>query len=200
MMLMGMAMVINLLLTPASSLLPILVTRRFGKGALELGWMESALGLGILTGGLILSAWGGFKKQMATSLTGVIGIGIGFALVGFVPQSGFGWAVASLFLAAVMIPLANGPIHATMQATVAPDMQGRVFTLISSMASGMAPLGLIIAGPAADALGVQTWYVIGGVSCLLMGAAGFFIKPVINIESNHHTFQVAENLEGVTVE
>jgi len=51
--------------------------------------------------------------------------------------------------------LTNGPLLAVVQAVVAPDMQGRVFSLINSVSTGMTPLGLAIAGPVADALGVN---------------------------------------------
>jgi DHA3 family macrolide efflux protein-like MFS transporter len=50
-MLMALAMLVNFLLTPAGSLLPILVTGHFGGGALQLGWLESSFGFGMLAGG-----------------------------------------------------------------------------------------------------------------------------------------------------
>jgi DHA3 family macrolide efflux protein-like MFS transporter len=49
----------------------------------------------------------------------------------------------------------------------------------------MAPLGLIVAGPVADAIGVQSWYVIGGLACASMAVVGYFIPAVMNIEDNH---------------
>jgi DHA3 family macrolide efflux protein-like MFS transporter len=58
----------------------------------------------------------------------------------------------------------------------------------------MAPLGLIIAGPVADAIGVQSWYVIGGVACILMAVVGYSIPAVMNIEDNHRK-QVQEQVE-----
>ena len=64
-------------------------------------------------------------------------------------------------------------------------MQGRVFTLVGSLGSAMAPLGLIVAGPVADAIGVQSWYVIGGVACILMAVVGYSLPVVMNIEDNH---------------
>jgi DHA3 family macrolide efflux protein-like MFS transporter len=65
-------------------------------------------------------------------------------------------------------------------------MQGRVFTLISSFATAMTPIGLLFAGPIADRLGVQTWYVIGGVITASLGALAFFIPAIMNIESDRH--------------
>jgi DHA3 family macrolide efflux protein-like MFS transporter len=61
-------------------------------------------------------------------------------------------------------------------------MQGRVFTLVGSLGSAM---GLIVAGPVADAIGVQNWYVIGGVACILMAVVGYSLPAVMNIEDNH---------------
>jgi DHA3 family macrolide efflux protein-like MFS transporter len=87
-----------------------------------------------------------------------------------------------MFIVGVMLPLANGPIMAVLQATVEPEMQGRVFTLLSSAASAMSPLGLSIAGPVADAVGVRVWYIAGGIACTVIGVVGFFIPAVLHIE------------------
>ena len=188
-MIMILAMLINFLLNPAASLLPLLVTDHFGLGATELGWLESAFGLGMLAGGITLSVWGGFRKKIVTSMTGLIGLGVAFSMLGFLPSSGFIYAVASSFGAALMLPIVNGPIHAILQSAVEPDMQGRVFTLIGSLSSAMAPLGLLIAGPLADATSIQIWFVIAGAACALVGVAGFFIPEVMNIENNRKSVQ-----------
>jgi DHA3 family macrolide efflux protein-like MFS transporter len=186
MMLMLLAMVINFLLTPAGALMPILVADYFKGGPLQLGWIESAFGFGMIAGGLALGAWGGFKKRILTSMFGLIGLGAGFSLIGFVPSNLFWLGVVGAFFAASMVSMVNGPIHAILQSTVEPAMQGRVFTLVGSLASAMAPIGLIVAGPVADAIGVQSWYVIGGLACILMAVLGYSIPAVMNIEDNHH--------------
>ncbi len=182
MILMGVAMLINMVLSPSSSLLPLLITDYFGGTALWLGGIEAALGVGILIGGLILSVWGGFKRQVVTSLMGVIGLGFGSLIIGLTPASLFAMAVAGAFMMGITSSLTNGPIMAVMQSTVDPSMQGRVFTLLSSAAGAMMPLGLIIAGPLADVAGVETWFLIGGVATVLVGIAGFFIPALMRIE------------------
>ena len=182
-----MAMVINFVFTPAASLLPLLVTRRFGLGALELGWINSAWGAGVVLGGLALGVWGGFKRRMVTSLIGVIGMGIGALLVGLSPATAFGMALGAMLLTGVMNPIANGPLHAIFQSAVAPEMQGRVFAVIGSACSAMAPLGMAIAGPVADWLGVQSWYVMAGASCIVMAVWGLLNPAVMNIENNRPT-------------
>lgn len=177
-----MATLLNLLLAPAASLLPILVMKHLGGGALQLGWMESAWGLGVVSGGLILSAWGGFRRRILTSLMGVIGMGLGGLLIGLTPADVLWPALVGMFLVGAMVPIANGPLFAMVQATVAPDMQGRMLTLMNSAAAAASPIGLAIAGPVADLLGVTSWYLVGGVACLLMGIGGFFVPTVVHLE------------------
>ncbi|HSS95571.1 MAG TPA: MFS transporter [Terriglobales bacterium] len=70
-----MATLINFLLTPAGALSPLLIRLRFGGGAQELGWFEAALGAGAIVGGLLLGAWGGFKRKIVTAMAGLIGLG-----------------------------------------------------------------------------------------------------------------------------
>jgi hypothetical protein len=49
----------------------------------------------------------------------------------------------------------------------------------------MAPIGLMIAGPVADRVGIQAWFLLAGLVCVLMAQAGLFIPAVMNIEERH---------------
>lgn len=180
--LLNMATLINFLLNPGFSLMPLLVREHFGGSALHLGWMESAWGIGIITGGLVLSVWGGFKRRIYTSLIGLLGIAGGTLVLGFVPPQAFGWALGAMGFLGFVNPIVNGPILALLQELVDPGVQGRVFTTVQSISGLMMPLGLAIAGPLADAFGVQSWFIIGGVGCLVLGLSGFIIHDVVHLE------------------
>ncbi|MFZ5916296.1 MAG: MFS transporter [Chloroflexota bacterium] len=182
-----MAMVINFVVNPAFSLMPLLVTEHLGGGALQLGWLESAWGIGIVMGGLLLSVWGGFRRRVYTSLSGLVLGGLGIMGIGLAPANGLGLALAALFVAGFTSPLIDGPFFAILQARVAPEMQGRVFTVVVSFAQAMQPLSLAVAGPVSDAIGVRSWYVLGGAVFALIGAAAFFVPAVVNIEQNGQT-------------
>jgi DHA3 family macrolide efflux protein-like MFS transporter len=185
MLLLGMSMLINVLFSPAISLFPLLVTKHFQQGVIELGWLQGAWGLGIVLGGLLLGLWGGFKKRVYTMLGALLGLGLAFGLLGALPAGGFPTALGFVLLAGLMLPFSNGAFWAVMQARVDPARQGRVFSLIISLASAMAPVGLLIAGPLVDRFGVHTWYLVAGFVCLVMGTAGFFIRPVMEIEQGN---------------
>jgi len=185
-----MIMIINLLFTPAITLMPILVTSYFGKGLVEFATMEMVVGVSFVLGGVALGIWGGFKRKIVTMLVSGMLAGIGTVAVGLVPPDGFYIAVVGMFLAGFMIALVNGSAQALMQSAIPPDKQGRVFGLMGSLIVAMTPIGLAIAGPVSDMVGVQVWFIIAGVSLFVIKASGFFMKSVMNIEGSA-THQVA---------
>jgi MFS transporter, DHA3 family, macrolide efflux protein len=179
-----MALFINFLLVPTESLLPLLITKHFVKGALELGLLQSATGVGIVAGGILLSVWGGFKKKIVTCLVGIMGLGVGVVLIGIAPANFFMLAILGSVVLGMMVPMANGPIGALMQAIVRPDMQGRVMSLLNSGATAIAPLGLLIAGPFSDLVGIRVWFWAGGILCILIAVAAFFMPILMNLEEH----------------
>jgi len=196
-----MATMINFFLNPAFSMLPILVTDHFGGEALEIAWTQSAWGIGVVAGGLILSVWGGFRKKLITSLMGVITMGIAMAIIGLTPSGAFLLVVGMLFLSGLANPIANGPLMAIFQSVVEPEMQGRVLTLISSVAGAMTPLGLLIAGPFADRFGVQMWFIIGGAITLAMGIGAYFVPALMNLENGRNKEEAGEASQpGLVIE
>ena len=179
---MGMSMTINFLMSPAFSLLPLLVTKHFGGGALELAWIQSAGGVGMILGGLALGVWGGSKKRIVTAMIAVILAGVFVMILGLTPPEFFLMAVASMFLFSFANAIANSIFMAALQAIVPPEIQGRVFTLVGSLSAGMVPLGLAIAGPVADSFGERIWFNVGGFIFMMVGLASFMSPSVMNIE------------------
>lgn len=180
--LMSMAMLVNLVLTPAFSFMPLLVTNHFAGTAWHLGAIDAAAGIGMLAGGLVLSFWGGFKRRVLTTLMGLFFLGLSLVLLGLVPANLFFLAIAVAVLAGFMIPLIDGPLIAILQAIVAPEVQGRVFTLLGSLSKAMTPLGLIIAGPVADLIGVRSWFIMGGLVTSGLAVASLLIPQLLHIE------------------
>jgi len=182
MVIMAMASLINFLFNPAFSLMPLLVTRVFKGGALQLAFLESAMGIGVIVGGLLLGVWGGFQRKVYTSMLGLIGMGSGTLLIAFAGEGWFGVAVAGMAVLGLMNPITNGPLFALVQANVRADMQGRIFTLIGSFTAAMSPLGLIAAAPVADAVGIQFWYMLAGAAAILMAVSMVMIRSVVSLE------------------
>ena len=179
-----MSAVINMVLVPAFSLLPLLVTSDLGGNEMTLAWMSSSLGVGMIMGGVTLGVWGGFRKKIVTSLAGIAGVGLATLALAVVPGEPVFAALAAMLAIGVMLPVANGPVLAILQATIAPEYQGRVFTLMGSVAGAMAPVGLLVAAPVAEWLGVRVWYGVGGVVCITMALLALTVPAILRIEDD----------------
>lgn len=175
---------INMLFTPFAALLPLLVTRHLGGGAPELALLEAATGVGVIGGGILLGMWGGFRRRVLTAQVGLIVMGLAVLAVGLAPSGALWLTVGALGVMGLAQPLVNGSYGAVIQGGVAPEMQGRVFALIFSSATAVAPLGLILAAPVADTFGPQVWFAVGGVVCAAMGVTGLAIPAIMRLEED----------------
>jgi MFS transporter, DHA3 family, macrolide efflux protein len=174
----------KIFIMPARALKPLLVLEHFGKGAIELGWLSSLSGMGIVLGGLLLGAWGGFKRKVVTILFGMAGLGFALALTGFAPIRYFWMVLIGSFLMGLMIPISNAPFTAIVQTTIPAAMQGRFFATFGSLSALSTPIGLAIAGPVSNWMGVAFWYQLGGLACLVICAIGFFLPSLMKIEKH----------------
>ncbi len=180
--LLAMSAIVGLAIYPAFSLLPLLVSDHFGAGAIQLGWLNIAFGIGVLVGGIVLSVWGGFKRRILTALVGLLGLGAAILSLGLAPAGAFAIAIVAMFALGAMIPMTSGPLRATLQATVAKDVQGRVFTLLGSLESAAIPLGLLVVGAFAELFGVRTLYLLSGATILVVGMVAFFVPAIAQFE------------------
>jgi MFS transporter, DHA3 family, macrolide efflux protein len=110
-------------------------------------------------------------------------MGVGTAIVGFVSSTLFWAGLAANTAVGLLLPIINGSFGATLQMSILPEMQGRVFAFIFSAAMLVSPVALMIAGPFADAMGIQLWFLIADVSCVLMGIFGIFSSDVMTMEN-----------------
>jgi hypothetical protein len=113
-----------------------------------LGYLVSIVGVGMLLGTLVMSAWGGPRRRIHGVLGFLMLSGFFGALLGVSPLIPV-IAVAGFGLMFTM-PIINGSSQAIWQSKVDPDVQGRVFAVRRMIAWSMIPLAYIVAGPLAD--------------------------------------------------
>ena len=136
----------------------------------------------MLAGGITLGIWGGFKRRIVTAYLGQILGGICFVVMGLLPASGFPLAVGTAFFMGFANPVTNGCSMAALQANIPSQIQGRVITLFMSVTGITTPLGLAIAGPVGDTLGVQPWFLIAGIVTAVTGICALLIPAIIHFE------------------
>lgn len=118
------------------------------SNAQVLGMILTTGGIGMLVGGLLMSAWGGPRRRIYGMLL--------FDLVGALAMMAAGLRPVAVLLAVaafcffVGMPIARGSLQAIWQSKVPQALQGRVFTIRDMLAIGAAPLAYLVAGPLAD--------------------------------------------------
>lgn len=103
-------------ISPSAFLTPLLVSRTFGQEVWRLTASEMTYSLGMILGGLLITAWGGFKKKLNTTLAagafyGVLMLGLGLAPV-------FAVYLLLNLLIGITSPCYNTPITVTIQERV----------------------------------------------------------------------------------
>ena len=142
---------------PLSVLGPI-VARDFYNGARTWGFLAAAMGLGQIAGGLTALHWRPRRPFLV--------LGVGFSLTALpmiaLAVTGPLW---TLFGSAAVLGVVWGmfdPFWLTaMQREVPPDMISRVSSYDYLGSLMFYPLGLAVAGPLADAIGISTTLWIG---------------------------------------
>nr|MBC8496942.1 MFS transporter [Chloroflexota bacterium] len=149
--LLGMQMIFffgNLFASIGFTVFAPMILARTDQNSLIFGSIQTAAAIGGIAGGIIMSAWGGFKRRVHGVLLGWILSGLSFALFGAVTGLPLWMTFSVLF--ALMVPLINTSNQALWQAKVAPDLQGRVFSARRLIAWFTQPISPIIAGTLAD--------------------------------------------------
>jgi DHA3 family macrolide efflux protein-like MFS transporter len=115
-----------------------------------LGLLLSVAGVGMLTGSLLMSVWGGPKRRIEGVLHFELISGICFVLMGISPSF---WPIAvGAFGAHLTIAIVYGSNHAIWQSKIEPEFQGRVFATQQMVLRATTPLAYLFAGPLADRL------------------------------------------------
>ena len=154
---------------PLGALFPLFVYNSFGGNAWHNSVGEFVFASGLLVSSLIMGVWGGLRKRFLM-ISLAIGLqGTAILVSGALPQSGLWAFVVCAFFMAAAGTIFNVPYMAYIQESTPPEVMGKVFSLLMTAMTVAMPIGLLVAGPAVEAVGVDTWFFWSGVA--MIGAA-----------------------------
>ena len=182
-----------------------MILARTDQNSLIFGSIQTAGAVGGIAGGLIMSAWGGFKRRVHGVLAGWAVFGVFFACFGTATTLPM-W-LPFMVLISMVGPLINTSNQAIWQSKVAPDVQGRVFSARRLIAWFTQPIAPIIAGTLADFVmepammsdtglafvlgpifgtgpgaGMGVLMFFAGIIASAVGVTGYFLPSVRNAE------------------
>jgi MFS transporter, DHA3 family, macrolide efflux protein len=199
-------LLINLVGGIGEPLFTPMILLRTGNNSTTLGTVLSVAAAGGVAGGLLVSAWGGFRRRMRGVLFswGMFGL-FGLVLFGL-GRSLWVW-LPVIFLAYMSFPLSQSAVNAIWQSKVPPDLQGRVFSARRVISWLVDPLMPILAGSLADHVtepamtsqtplahtfgwlvgsspgsGMALQFVLAGVLYVVLVAAAFSVPIIRDVE------------------
>ncbi|MEO8752011.1 MAG: MFS transporter [Casimicrobiaceae bacterium] len=155
-------------ITPYTALMPVFAKDIYGGGPHTLGWLLSAAG-----GGALLSTGYLASRPTVRGLAGMIGqaaVAAGAALALFSYMRAYPIALVLLFVTGGALILAAAATNTILQTIVEDRLRGRVAAFYTLSFLGVAPLGNLVAGALADAIGAPSTLLLNGVLAVFAAA------------------------------
>lgn len=169
---------LNFLITPLSTLFPYFVKFDHLGDATQLAFVTAFLQGGILIGGFVMTVYSGFRNRMLAITLSIYVAFVGYVLIALTPTGLFWFMALSALTMTLCLPIANVLIQTIVQ-TVAPlELQGRVGSVISAIASAATPTGMIIAGPIAAFAGTANLFLVCAMFGIVLITFSWFFTDV----------------------
>jgi MFS family permease len=133
----------------------------------QLGWALMALAIGGVAGALGYAVLSRYTRRRTAVLTATLTFGAATAGIAFLPP------LPVILALCAVTGVVYGPIQPiynyVMQTRAPHHLRGRVVGVMTGLTYAAGPLGLLVAGPLADAAGLKTTFLTLAVPILLIG-------------------------------
>ena len=161
-------------------------------GAVRLGILMGAAGVGALLGALTLAVRSGTKGL--GRWVGVCCAGFGVSLMMFAFSKSFWLSVLLLLPVGYFIMLQMASSNTLIQVMVPDALRGRAMAVYSMMFMGMAPVGALLGGALSDRLGAPLTVALGGLASV--AGAWWFGAQLPKIRAQARQLIVAQAMAG----
>ena len=171
---------------PLFTMIPLLVKSRYHGGPPQLALLESLTGVGMIIGGVLVAVIAP-KRKVPWVLGGMSLSCFLIAATAWLPPELFLVCGALWLVGASAFMLANASLMAVLQTVIAQDFQGRAISVLTTMNAVAAPVGLAIANPLGEFLGVSWLFFVFGLSGGFVMISGFLSGSVRRLDLHKGT-------------
>lgn len=165
----------TIVFVPMGTLLPLIVKEYFHGTAWHNGIVQTLFSSGMLMAAMVISITGGIRKQFLMISAGIFTLGVCSIVGGLLPSSAFWVFCIVVFIMGTTGMLSNIPFTAYIQKTIPQENLGKVISLVTSVMSFAAPVGMFIAGPVSSLIGISRWMIFAGVLMLVVGVLCYIL-------------------------
>lgn len=171
-------------MVPISVLFPLMTLDYFNGTEFQTGIIEAIWSLGALVGGAIMGAKVYKINRVRLINWMYIALGAAFLLSGLLSPTDFVWFSVLTALSGVSGAIYNSAFTGLIQSNIEPAALGRVFSMYFTIALIPAMFGLIGIGFVADAIGLNTSFLLSGAIIVLLGIFAFMTKPTMKLDKS----------------
>lgn len=165
------------MVAPVAFLSPLQVARTFGEDIWRLTAIEVTFSIGMMAGGLLVASWGGFKNRIHSISFSIAVMGVCTFGMGII--SNFWIYLFLMAVIGVVLSLFNAPSMVLLQEKVEEAYLGRVFGVQTMVATLMMPVGMLIFGPLADKVSIESLMVVSGLFLIVVAFFVWRDKPLL---------------------
>jgi predicted MFS family arabinose efflux permease len=159
---------LSVLARPVGELFPGFADVVFGRGAVGLAWLSSAIGLGAVAGGVWLARRGSTVGLLPIALAGAGASGISLLL--FTATDNFWIAIPAIAMFGAAVVSSAISTQTLLLGAVGEHMRGRVLSLYGVIFRGGPAVGSLLMGGLSDLVGLRWPLAVGGLLCLAAAA------------------------------
>ncbi len=179
--LMIMAMLLNFLIQPLSTLLPYFAAVLHDATAFEYALMSVGFQGGIISGALLTTLKKKWKKKIKVTFSVLIIVMIAYSMLALAPYRAFLYMMVMAYIMGFMLPIVN-TLYQTIQQTIVPhEKLGRVGSIDSTFSMVITPVGALIAGPLGEFLGVANLFFICGILGVVVLVILYFFTSIRHV-------------------
>ena len=167
---------------PVDSLLPLMVSTRFGGDGFAASLVAAVMGAGMMVGSLVLMAVNP-KRGLARIINVAAFVFGGFTvLAGLIPEGGYWLFVACVGVMAIVCAWFNAPLMTLLQRGIVEEKLGRVMGLFNSLVGLAVPIGTALGCAVAELVGTPLFFCIDGALVVMLAVALLMSKSVRELE------------------
>lgn len=154
---------------PFISLMPVMAEEVLGVGAKGFGFMASAMGAGAFIAAVLLVVGGNVKNTFRPMYMAALIFPV--TLYTYASSVSYTLSLVALFFGGFAVVGFMALANSTIQLHTPDGMRGRVMSVFAMMFLGISPVGNLIMGSVADAIGTVTALKIASVVCMVSAIA-----------------------------
>jgi MFS family permease len=166
-----------LLARPYGQLTPALAVNVLHAGARGLGWAVSAIGIGGFGGALVTAYFAQRERRSKLWLQSGVLMSLGIFVLAFVPALAL--ALPVLFVIGVGTLASLGMTNTLIQTLSPEEVRGRALSIYTMIAIGVVPLGALVDGAIAAAIGLRPTFALAGALCTALFLAIWLLRPAV---------------------